>query len=614
MLAVMFSPILLLWLPSRLGYVYLVTGVAGILRAVPYLAQSDWRTLAAVGVVSGVMALHLLTAQGLHASAFLPELLALGRFSGDHYLHAAIASMIRYNGVASAGLDGTVPFDYHVGSHYWFAALGSIADSSSAYAYLVGRTVFMLPSLYLALFMAALCLRRSRPYDAPFLVVATTTMLILIDGAKLDRYTYRSESEVFGIMVLLLALPLLEDAVIGSERSIRAWWPRLIPWPFVVLLAGWIKLSVGVLLGIVVCYALARIMRRSPFAVAVMVAVASGVAMSFRGLGGGMGEFLLLRPLGFLLSGYDLAALSVVFAYGLAAAVVLPWLWGCWARDPGRPSFSFFHGALSWEELIVVIATSAAVPVLLVTHFAGWYFVDAVLWFTLAVILARLSRVDVMDLWRSIRLVKCGSMVLGVVLVMSAVPVVKAFSPGDIVGATREMRSGLVKDGTLPGDRVVSLRAFGQSLVRHRVLFDPEFVEALRRSYGVRAIELIRAVSDREGRSGLGVFVVPENARFWTYSVDCRSQPLFVPALAGIPMMRGLPPVTEPCPLPRTYGYADYGASSRAVDADPGELCRHARSRAIRRVLVLRDIEVTGANTLLRCDGAGTWSAEPVTG
>ena len=142
--------------------------------------------------------------------------------------------MIRYNGVASAGLDGTVPFDYHVGSHYWFAALGSIADSSSAYAYLVGRTVFMLPSLYLALFMAALCLRRSRPYDAPFLVVATTTMLILIDGAKLDRYTYRSESEVFGIMVLLLALPLLEDAVIGSERSVRAWWPRLIPWPFVV--------------------------------------------------------------------------------------------------------------------------------------------------------------------------------------------------------------------------------------------------------------------------------------------------------------------------------------------------------------------------------------------
>ena len=110
----------------------------------------------------------------------------------------------------------------------------------------------------------------------------------------------------------------------------------------------------------------------------------------------------MLRPLGFLLSGYDLVALSVVFAYGLAAAVVLPWLWGGWARDPGRPSFSFCEGALSWEELIVVIATSAAVPVLLVTHFAGWYFVDAVLWFTLAVILARLSRVDVMELWRSI--------------------------------------------------------------------------------------------------------------------------------------------------------------------------------------------------------------------
>jgi hypothetical protein len=182
-----------------------------------------------VVVACVVLGFHLFTAQGLHASAFLPELLMLGRFSGDHYVHAAIASMIRYNGVASVGLDGTVPFGYHVGSHYWFAAVGSIADSDSAHAYLVGRTVFMLPTLYLALFVASLCLRRSRPYDASFLVVATTAVLVLIDGAKLDSYTYRSESEVFGIIVLLLALPLLEDAVIRSDRPGTVQWLRLVP-------------------------------------------------------------------------------------------------------------------------------------------------------------------------------------------------------------------------------------------------------------------------------------------------------------------------------------------------------------------------------------------------
>ncbi len=609
MVAVLFSPLLLLGLPPRLGYVYVITAVAGVIRAVPYLALSGWRKLSTVVVACVVMGFHLFTAQGLHGSAFLPELMVLGRFSGDPYLHAALASMIRYNGVASTGVDGTVPFHYHVGSHYWFAAVGSIADSDSAYAYLVGRTVFMLPSLYLALFVAALFLRRSRPYDASFLVVATTAVLLLIDGAKLDLYTYRSESEVFGVIVLLLALPLLEDTVIRSERSKTAHWLRLVPWPFLVFLAGWVKASVGALLAIVASYALARTLPRAPVAIGVLVAMVFSVVLSLRGSGGGLGEFLTIRPLGFLLYRDRLfAALSLIFAYVLAAAVVLPGLRRRWARDPSRPRRYPWHGgavALSWEELVLVIAASAAVPVLLVSGFVGWYFVDAVLWCTLAVILARLSRVDVTQFWRSVTSVKCGFVALGFAVAMSAAPLLRAFSPGDLIGVTREMLSGLAREEGRPvsSDNGTSLRHFfAQSLVGHHVLFGPEFVLALRKSYGVRMVELIRRVTDHEGRSGLGVFVPPQNVGFWRYSVDCRSQPLFVPALAGVPMVRGLPPVVERCPLPRTFGYADYGVSSHAVDGDPGELCRHARGRGLRRVLVLRDVDAPDANTVLRCD------------
>jgi hypothetical protein len=50
------------------------------------------------------------------------------------------------------------------------------------------------------------------------------------------------------------------------------------------------------------------------------------------------------------------------------------------------------------------------------------------------------------------------------------------------------------------------------------------------------------------------------------------------------------------------YGYADYGAASRSVDADPAALCQHALSRRLRRVLVLRDVDVPEANEVLRCD------------
>jgi hypothetical protein len=610
MLAVTFSPVLLLTLPPGLGHLYALTGVAAAVRAAPYVVGSGRRALLAVSVAGVVLGVHLFVAQGLHASAFLPELMALGRFSGDPYLHAAVASMIRYNGVPSTGLDGTVPLGYHVGSHHWFAAIGAITGSDTAHSYLVGRTVFMLPALCLALFVAALGLRRSRPYDAPCLVVAAAAILILIDGAKVDRYTYRSESEVFGIIVLLLTMPLLGDAVARSRAAVAAPWPRLVPWPLLVALAGWAKASVGHLLALVACYALARTSPRSPVAIGVMGATVVVVLLSLLRSEGALVAWVKPTPLGFLLfPNGAFAPISVAAAYGLAAAAVLTGLRQRRARDPARPGWSLrsaWREPLSWEELVLVMAAAAAVPVLLVSRFETWYFVDAVLWFSLAVVLAGLSRVDLAQLWRSVTSAGCGPVAIGLAVALGAPPVLRAFPIGELVDATREMRLGVEKDAgpAARPDGGTSVRQFfGRSLARHHVLFGPDFGLALQSSYGVRAVELVRRVLDREGRSALGVFVPPQNVRFWRYAVDCRSQPLFLPALAGVPMVRGLPPVAEGCPLPRTYGYADYDVASRAVDAGPGELCRHARGRGLRRVLVLRDVDAPDANTVLRCDG-----------
>ena len=608
MLAVMFSPLLLLWLPSWLGHVYVITALAGVVRALPYLARSGGRALATVIVACVVLGFHLFTAQGLNASAFLPELLTLGRFSADPYLHAAIASMIRYDGIASSGVDGTVPYLYHVGSHYWFAAVGATGGSDSARAYMVGRTVFMLPALYLALFVAALCLRRSRPYDAPFLVVAITVVLILIDGVKLDLYTYRSESEVFGIIVLLLALPLLEDTVRSAERAEAIRWWTLVPWPFLVVLAGSVKVSVGVLLAVIVGYTLARTVRPA-LAIGAVAAMAVAVALTLRGLrGGGMGELTSIRPPGFLVSGYSLVTLSFVFSFALAAAIVVTGVRRWSAREPSPSrwhAWRWVWAPVSWEQLVLVFMAAAFLPALVASGFAGWYFLDALLWFTLAVVIARLSRADVIELWRSVASLRCGPVVIGLVMATSAAAFLRAFTPGDLGHATREMLAGMdQEERRLPGPAgQVSLRhLFGTSLVRHRVLFGPEFVDGLRTSYGRRVVALIGGVTDREGRSGLGVFVPPENAKFWRYSVDCRSQPMFVPALAGVPMVRGLPPTAEGCRLPRDYGYADYGASSRSVDTDRAALCQYARSRRLQRVLVLRDVDVPDANAVVRCD------------
>jgi hypothetical protein len=591
MLVVLFSPIVLLWLPSWLAYLYVIAGLIGFSLSLPCLARLSWRSLAVIVLTCIVLGFHVFTAQGLHG-AFLPELMTLGRFSGDPYLHAAIASMIRYHGVPSVGLDGVVPFQYHAGSHHWFAAIGGATGADSAQAYMVGRSVFMLPALYLALFVTALCLRRTRPYDASFLVVVTTVILTMIDGAKLDQYTYRSESEVFGIIVLLLALPLLGEIIAHGERSSEVPWSRLWPWLPIILLAGWVKASVGVILAIVVSYALLRTARR-PLAIGALATLALAAALSVRGLRGGMGEFFMIRPLGFLLSGYSLVTLSLVFAFGLAAAVALPGLRRRWLDSP-----------LSWEQLVLVTAASAAVPVLVLSHFAAWYFVDALLWFTLAVLLARLSRDSLTHLWRFLRALDAGPIVIGLAVTISAATMLRAFTPGGLVGVTRELLSGLDVEERhrLVPDGPMLRPLFVRSLTRHHVLFGPEFRDAIGRSYGARVVALIRHEVDREGRSALAVFVPPENVRFWRYAVDCQSQPLFIPALAAVPMLQGLPPISGDCRLPRMFGYADYGPSSRSTAVDDAELCRHARGRGLQRVLVLRDVDAPQANTTMRCD------------
>jgi hypothetical protein len=297
-----------------------------------------------------------------------------------------------------------------------------------------------------------------------------------------------------------------------------------------------------------------------------------------------------------------------VFAFALAAAVVVMGIRRWSAREPApsrRPAWRWVWAPLSWEQLVLVLTVAAFLPALVVSGLVGWYFLDMLLWFTLAVVLAGVSRAEVIELWRSVTSLRCGPVVMALVVATCAGAFLQAFTPGDLGSATREMLAGMDREERRlpePAGQVSLRHLFGTSLARHRVLFGPEFVDALRTSYGRRVVALIGRGTDREGRSGLGVFVPPDNVKFWRYGVDCRSQPMFVPALAGVPMVRGLPPTAEGCRLPRAYGYADYGAASRSVDADPAALWQHARSRRLRRVLVLRDVDVPEANEVLRCD------------
>jgi hypothetical protein len=239
--------------------------------------------------------------------------------------------------------------------------------------------------------------------------------------------------------------------------------------------------------------------------------------------------------------------------------------------------------------------------------FEVWHFVDLLWWWALTLVLGRLSRDTLRPGWQWLRASAAGLAVLAVGVAIATPLLLRGFPLGDVLAAGREMVAGLEPEaarGLAAGSGDVR-RLLQSSVARHGVLVSPDLAGAIRNAFGARAVELVRRAAGPDGPRGLGVHVPPGNERFWRYAVDCRIQPMFLPALAGVPMVLGLPPSTSPCLFPRTYGYADYGPTSRSRDLGPSDLCRHARSQGLHRVFLLRDVDRPEANQLLRCDPSG---------
>jgi hypothetical protein len=83
------------------------------------------------------------------------------------------------------------------------------------------------------------------------------------------------------------------------------------------------------------------------------------------------------------------------------------------------------------------------------------------------------------------------------------------------------------------------------------------------------------------------VFVPPDNLPFWTLYEDCRSNPFFVPAALGAPLVRGINPAALKCPKEPYYGYPVYKADAVSQTSTDSELCSRAMGWGLKTVFVL---------------------------
>jgi hypothetical protein len=107
--------------------------------------------------------------------------------------------------------------------------------------------------------------------------------------------------------------------------------------------------------------------------------------------------------------------------------------------------------------------------------------------------------------------------------------------------------------------------------------------EDVKRTPGAQAKQMLLSMGLSQDRHA-AVFVPPGNSAFWSTYQDCRGDPLFVPAVIGVPMVKGLNPSALKCGLYSPPVYPPDAASAPSTDM---QLCMRAARSKLTKVFVL---------------------------
>jgi len=117
-------------------------------------------------------------------------------------------------------------------------------------------------------------------------------------------------------------------------------------------------------------------------------------------------------------------------------------------------------------------------------------------------------------------------------------------------------------------------------------------------------VEQVIALRERHGRA-LAVYVPIGNADYWGVYEDCPSKALVVPALTGVPLLDGMPPMScrDALALYGSHVYEDYSPRLTDREMDRESLCRLAREKGFSVVFRYASGSDPTRNEIVQCSG-----------
>ena len=508
-----------------------------------------------------------------YATVLTPEQMLTGVQHMDTMFHASIANMLVKHGALSTGLDGLVPLKYHVLSHIWLGCLGLWLGVSTLESYYIGMQIVWIPMLLFCLSMATYLIRPGSERLASGALVTLCSVLLLF-VTELWGWTHWlvSESYCLSLIVFVLALPLLADTAEPLSRGRLAL--RILVLGMAGAVAALAKVSVGFIFVGAAGFLLWRQIGMTWFnlvKLAIPVLLGGYVAATVVFAGAYNDVVKVLAPFSFVRE-YPGSALSNVAAnLVLLCAAIAVWRSGT-SRDK------------RCAEAFAIIAIASSVPALLLDIPGGsaFYFINVGTWAGIVFVSAYAGRYFAQRQPAFLR----PEFVLPAILLVALATGEKRSSAAKFANEFAEVQTrihALTGQGSEPASRgwhrLVELLLPGHP-ARKAMARDVE------RTAGAQSMQTLLAMGLAQDNHA-AVFVAPDNLAFWTLYEDCRSNPFFVPAALGAPMIRGINPPALKCPKEPYYGYPAYAADAVSQPTTDSELCSRAATSGLKTVFVL---------------------------
>jgi hypothetical protein len=525
------------------------------------------------------------------------QLMFAGRTDGDLLMHAAMSNAIRYFHFPSTGIDGVQFTRYHFGIDLLVAALSRGADLSALLAMIEIKVLTLLPLLLFSASWGGLVIGRALMPSIRFSALALTCgaagiAFLLQETQGGNLVTYSDPLLLSGVLMTLIAPTIVWIlAEPASPRSaVRQAWALGV---LGILLISAGKISNGFVWGGLVGYwALRRYGIKPGFWV---VALAWGLAFlpCYLLFVDEMGGVLFGTPF-FVEYGFAQGHYHLPLLLHFQALAAILWLARI-KQDVSLPTRRFLIEALA------IAIFGGVLPGLLmqIPNGDGFYFTQAVGWFSLPVLVALLAslpdRLTLASVGRR-RLAWSGIGVLAIAAVaFSAIAFPLRFNifmasntllhTADRSYYDVDKKRGWREDGRRAWE------TYGLGVFR--LPAPPQLGQSL--------ADALRAFKTETGNAGAAF--IPPQSDYWPLVSDCDGKVTYPMSVAGVPLIDGYLPVQSECPQQFSLrGYAP--APATRGDLSDQELCTRARAAGFSVVLRTESISDRSRDRKIACTPA----------